>query len=150
MFTKAVKRSWIKIKVARGHNAQHSYEVLRNVCGDVELSDCTVPRWVKMFRERWDATQDKQCFNFFQADSQTIQLVACLLKVDRPWTSQELAAEVGKLQKIVFQILQETLGYHKIVVRRTSRGKCGAAYYYEILRHDLHLALGESDIFCCL
>ncbi|PNF18472.1 hypothetical protein B7P43_G08996 [Cryptotermes secundus] len=117
MFTKQEERSWIKIEVARGRSAQNCYQGLREACGDAALPYRTVARWVKLFREGWDAIQDSHRSGPPHVDNQTIQLLASLLDVDRRWTAWELAAEVGVCHKTVLHILHDILVYRKIAAR---------------------------------
>jgi len=114
MFMKEDQRSWIKIEVAQGRSAQTCLQGLREACGDAALPYRTVARWVKLFREGRDSIQDSHLSGRPHVDNHTIQLLASLLDVERRWTAQELAAEVGVCHKTVLHILHDILGYRKI------------------------------------
>jgi len=114
MFTKEDQCSWIKIEVARGRSAQTCFQGLREACGDAALPYHTVARWVKLFREGRDSIQDSHRSGRPHVDDHTIELLASLLDVERRWTAQELAAEVGVCHKTVLHILHDILGYRKI------------------------------------
>ncbi|GBM08504.1 hypothetical protein AVEN_69735-1 [Araneus ventricosus] len=69
-------------------------------CGDAALPYCAVVRWLKMFRDGRNVTQDQQHSGQHQVDNQAIQLVAGLMEVDQQWTSRELSAEITNASKL--------------------------------------------------
>jgi hypothetical protein len=91
--------------------------VVASRASDAALPYRTAARWVKFSREGRDAIQDSRRSGRPHIDNHTIQLLASLLDVDRPWAAWEIAAEVGICHKTVLHILHDILGYRKISAR---------------------------------
>ena len=62
----------------RGRSTLECFEGLRETCGDAALPHRTVARWVKAFREGWDAVRDNLRTGQPHLENNTVQLLASL------------------------------------------------------------------------
>ncbi|GBL74861.1 hypothetical protein AVEN_243706-1 [Araneus ventricosus] len=93
MLTIGDQRLFIKIEVTNGQNVTEFYHGLREACGDNALPYRKVTRWVKSFRVGLNETADLHRTGQPYIPQHQIDIVSCLLSIDRRWTVRELSVK---------------------------------------------------------